>query len=303
MPESIDNLLQSTGKINNLDAELILADILARPREYIIAHPEEKIGIIKQLKFKYLAYQRARGIPLAYLTGHKEFFGLDFIVDKHTLIPRPETEILVESVIEKINNLNYGLRITDYGLLFIDIGTGSGCIPIAIKKSRNQEIKKSIAVDISKPALRVAKKNAKKHNVDITFLHSNLLDFLPLSGEGTLIPISHREGIKGGSKQIIITANLPYLTQEQFQSEKSIQYEPKSALIAEDNGLALYKKLLQQINQLTKTYKLQATSYLEIDPSQSQPISAFIKEIMPSAKIEIKKDLAGLDRVVVLTID
>jgi len=307
MRKTIPQLLQlASRQINNLDAELILSHILGEPREYILSHPEKNVDLLTQLKFKKFLKKRANNIPLAYITGHKEFFGLDFVVNKHTLIPRPDTEILVEEAIKTINR-----QPTTGKTLLVDIGTGSGCIPISILKTiktfRTSRTFTAFAIDISKKALKVAKRNAKKHNVDITFLHGNLLKAL----------ISHKHLNTQILKHIFITANLPYLTEEQYNSEPSIQHEPKSALIAKDGGLELYKKLLQQIKQLSTTYNLQPTTYLEIDPSQKQKIITLIKEIWPNIQVEInpaplflkkkwcwvKKDLAGQDRVVVLKID
>jgi len=292
MPQPITQLLQPAGKlIGPQEAELLLSHTLKKPREYIISHPEVKAGFFTSFKYHRLVKKRYKGIPIAYLTGHKEFFGLDFLVNKHTLIPRPETETIVEEVINQLQHLEH---LQHFEHLLIDVGTGTGCIPISIIKALAPNPMwfrvKTFGIDISKKALRVAKKNTKKHNVKIKFLYGDLLQ--PILNKKLLI----------ANCSLIIVANLPYLTKKQFSSEPSIQHEPKSALIAEDNGLALYKQLLTQIQQLRITdYELRVTSYLEIDPSQSQEISAFIKEIMPSAKIEIKKDLAGLDRVVVVT--
>ncbi len=119
-------------KIDPLDAELLLARVLNKPREWVLANQESEVinrtdaKFCVCTKFIKLVNQRASGVPLAYLTGHKEFFGLDFFVNKNVLIPRPDTETMVEEVIGKIE------RLKDQKITLIDIGTGSGCIPIAI---------------------------------------------------------------------------------------------------------------------------------------------------------------------------
>jgi len=275
--------IQKVSKlINRLDAELLLAHALNTPRAFLIAHGDEKMGTLARWKFHTLVQKRKRGIPLAYLTGHKEFYGLDFLVNKHTLVPRPDTELMVEEVMQEIKKSKNQITI-------IDVGTGSGCIPISIlhtiRTSGLSVICKYYATDISKKALNIAKQNADKHNVHITFKHGNLLE--PFSPE-----------LRTLNSQLIITANLPYLTQTQFDEEPSIQHEPHSALVAEHEGLALYEELLKQI----KTYHLKPKTYLEIDPSQTKKISNFITDIFPTAKIEIQKDLSGNDRVVKIII-
>jgi release factor glutamine methyltransferase len=282
MPQTIHQLLhQLPNDFDKSEAELLIAHVLKKPREFFLTHPEFKIGRLRNWKILKLIKKRKQGIPLAYLTGHKEFFGLDFEVNKHTLIPRPETEIMVDEVLDEIK------RLKNYKITLIDIGTGSGCIPVAIanqiRKSGLSVIRNSYAIDISRRALRVARKNAKKHDVKINFLHGNLLS-----------PILKSEIINHQS-EIIITANLPYITEEQFRNEPSIQHEPKNALVTENNGLDLYEKLLKQI---AKYQISDIECFFEIGPNQSQLITELIKKHLPQVDIQIKKDLSGLNRVV-----
>lgn len=132
MPQTIKQLLQSACRqIDKLDIVLLLSFTLAKSREYFFIHDDEIVSIAAQNKFNRLVKKRQSGVPLAYITGHKEFFGLDFLVDKHTLIPRPDTEILVEEAI-KTRNKKLGAM---NELILIDVGTGSGCIPISIIKT------------------------------------------------------------------------------------------------------------------------------------------------------------------------
>jgi release factor glutamine methyltransferase len=288
-------LKEARKKIGALDAELLLAKVLKKSREFLITNLDKKITNSQFSVFNKLIRQRAKGVPVAYLVGHKEFYGLDFIVNKHVLVPRPETELIVECVLDKLRIRNYELGIMNATL--IDVGTGSGCIAISIAKSIQTLI--VVATDTSKKALKVAKKNALLHDTKIKFLHGNLLE-----------PILNSSFINHNSS-FIITANLPYLTEEQYKSEPSIQHEPKQALVADKDGLAHYEQLLKQIRQLVRNYELGVMSYLEIDPrqtapersdgglaSQSERITTLIKKYLPSAGIEIKKDLAGQDRMV-----
>ncbi len=227
------------------------------------------------------------------LRGHKEFCGLDFLVTKDTLIPRPDTELMVETVLEKIKTL-------PDNVLLIDVGTGTGCIPISIIKAlehknlpTNRASIKTIGTDISGPALRVANKNAKNHTAAIDFLQGNLLE--PIFSN-----ISTKQYI---NETIIITANLPYLTNEQYQQEKSIWREPKGALVAAENGLAFYRALFEQITcRLLPRYKNKLSLYCEIDPSQSTAITTLIKKYLPLASTEIRKDLGGHDRLVCINL-
>jgi len=292
-----------------LDWELLAANAIGRTREYFFTHPEYVPTVIERLKLWRSVRLRKKGWPIAYILGHKEFFGLDFLVNKYTLVPRPETELMVEEVLKFIAN-------SSEPIMLIDIGTGTGCIPIATanhlslsfprkwdtlgdldSRFRGNDLK-IFATDISHGALRVAQKNAKRHGVKIKFLYGNLLN-----------PIIKRYALHATRyTSIIITANLPYLTAEQFTNEPSIQHEPKSALIAENQGLALYEELLKQINSLISVFPehseairyLNILIYLEIDPSQSERISKIISSIFSQANIQIKKDLAGRDRLVVI---
>lgn len=285
---TIKNLLANSCIIDPHEAELLLAHTLGKPREFIVAHPEVKVGVFNYLKLKRLVHKRKRGVPVAYLTGHKEFYGLDFIVTKDVLVPRPETEVLADAVLDQLRITNYELRIT-----LIDVGTGSGCIPIAIIKTLKHENIKTIGIDISQEALKVARKNAEKHDVEIEFLHGNLLE--PVLSRITYHIAHNIEPLK-----LIITANLPYLTDAQYRDEPSIQHEPKSALVADNDGLALYEKLLEQISSFATCYVIRVTCFFEIDPSQSSRITMLINKYLPAAKVEIKKDLAGRDRVVIV---
>jgi release factor glutamine methyltransferase len=268
MRQTIKQLLHfASNKIDKLDSEVLLSHTIKKRREYILAHPETKIDFYKKIKFKNYINRRKNNEPVAYITGHKEFFELDFVVNKFTLVPRPDTEIIVEEALKEVGKNDY---------ILIDVGTGSGCIPISILKNKNIQ---AYATDISKNALKIAKKNAKKHNVSINFLHGNLLEpFIKL---------------KKQKQNILITANLPYLTEEQFSKEVSISHEPKLALVTKEQGLFLYKELLKQLKDFSNT-----VCFFEIDLSQTKKIKNIIKEFFPKSKIEFIKDLSGKNRVV-----
>lgn len=189
------------------------------------------------------------------------------------MVPRPETELMVKKTIEEIQT-------TEGEVLLIDIGTGCGCIPISILKNTNLE--KAIATDISKQAISMARKNAKKHKVQTDFRQGNLAE--PVKSE------LERD------QNIIITANLPYVTPEQFKSEPSIQQEPKQALVAENGGLEYYKKLLEQLSEIGIENK-KITLFFEINPGQSEKIKKIIINYLSEVEININSDLQGRKRL------
>jgi len=281
---TIRELQKKYSSLDNLDLELLLAKSIHKPKNFILIHPEYRLSFLEKIYLTYFVYLRKKGYSVASIIGHKEFYGLDFFVNKKVLIPRPETELMVEEVVDIMNN---ELKIKNDKTILIDVGTGSGCIPISILKNIKEPIQ-TFAIDISKPALRVAKKNAEMHNTNINFLHGNLLE-----------PILKSYNLQ--ANQLIITANLPYITEQQFQNEASIQQEPKNALVANKQGLALYEELLKQIESKLLIANCSMLIFLEIDPSQTKAISNLIQQLLPDAKIEIKKDLAGLDRLVKIT--
>lgn len=254
------------------EADQLLQLGAKKDKTFILTNPKYRLKFYELVLFFILLFRFRRGIPLAYLAGQKEFFGLDFIVNKHTLIPRPDTELMVEEAIKIIASKKE--------ITLIDIGTGSGCIPIAILKNVKPAPVKTFAIDISEGALKTAKKNADKHGTNIIFKKGDLL-----------IPV-----LSELSGEVIITANLPYLTKEQFDTEPSIQKEPRSALVTDEGGLALYKKLLVQM----KNIKQPVTALFEIDPGQTDKIKELIVNTISSAQVKIKTDLAGRDRLVII---
>lgn len=271
-----------------MDAEILLAHVLKNTREYILAHPDKKLKKLQVISYKLQVRKRLKGYSIAYLTGYKEFYGLNFTVNKHTLIPRPETELIVEEALRITHNTQ---RIT-----LIDIGTGSGCIIISLAKTLlDKNLKPStfnlIASDISKNALKIAKQNAKYHQVNryIKFFHGNLLK-----------PILKSKILNPKSKTIIL-ANLPYLTPDQVKNSPSIQKEPKSALVAGDDGLKFYRELLKQIKKLNEMFNIRCV-ICEIDPSQKNSIKNLAKKYFPNCEIEIKKDLNQKNRLAIIKI-
>lgn len=278
--KSKKTLQKSNIKSPALEAEILLSAILQKDRKYLLTHPEKNISFWQNFLFQRLIRKRLAGYSSAVLNGHKWFYGLDFFVNKNVLVPRPETELILESI------KNAKLKIKN----IIDVGTGSGCIIITLVKLLiNQKIN-FYGLDISRKALRVAKKNAKRHEVDgcIKFLPSDLLsniDFKKLSGP------------------IIITANLPYLTPEQIKNSPSIRKEPLIALESRPDGLEHYRRLFQQLNNPSLTLPKEGIKlFCEIDESHATAFSELVKKEFPNVKLTIKKDLNNADRLVALNI-
>ncbi|KKW42939.1 MAG: Release factor glutamine methyltransferase [Candidatus Magasanikbacteria bacterium GW2011_GWA2_56_11] len=276
-----------------LDAEVLLACVQNRTREYVLSHPEAQIGYFKNWRFGRLVRLRRAGVPVAYLTGRQEFFGRVFYVNRQVLIPRPDTEILVEAAAAELRQ-----RLADSGpsglIRLVDVGTGSGCIPISLLFTASLPDRERLdawATDVSRPALRVARRNARRHLVAIRFVRGHL--WKPLPGRLDSAP----------KAALIITANLPYLTAAQHASEPTLAYEPRRALVGGERGLSLYNEFLSGLGlwyRQTKNNGCPVTVFLEIDPGQTAWARELASRHLPGASLEIKKDLGRRDRVIII---
>lgn len=261
-----------------LDAELLLSYVIKQPKEFLYSHPEYQLSKKQISNFQFLISRRSRGEPTAYLTSQKEFYGLNFYVNKNVLIPRPDTEILIEEFTRLFPNHDSKIKIAD-------IGTGSGCIAVTLAKIYPQA--KIYASDISQKTLIVAEKNAKLHQVtkQVTFKLGNLLK--PLQK----IDLD------------VIVANLPYghLAWKNNTSVESrgLAFEPAKALFTTESGLKLYRQLLKQLAIRRHQPPL---ILLEFDPRQTIIFKKIIKTILPQYKIKIIKDLASQNRLIVLNL-
>lgn len=260
---------------SQLDAEVLLSFVMKKPKTYLLSNLEKKLTSSQNQKFKKLVDKRIKGTPVAYLINHKEFYGLDFYVDQNVLIPRPDTEILIEEVIKKARFLNQSMDKNET-LNIVDIGTGSGCIAITLAKYLPYA--RITATDVSDKALKVAQKNARHHKVlnKINFRKGNLLK-----------PVSKKENID------IIVANLPYLSKKELIN---VPKEPQLALYGGKMGLELLDELFIQLTELEKT----PTIILEIAPQQFKAIDYFAENKLGKKMHEPVKDLAGRDRVAIV---
>lgn len=257
----------------------------------LVLNENKRIKSADQKKLAGFLNKRKKGIPLAYILGKKQFYGMDFKVNKHTLIPRPETEELVENVLNYVETSfkPVSTRTSTYEVnkILIDVGTGSGCILTAILKNLPQNIKFKYvyAIDTSKEALAIAKKNIKKHlgnKYKINFIQGSLLNFI---GRNTACPTPTK---------YIIAANLPYLSEKEYQqlSPEVKKHEPKSALIGGKKGHELICKLIDQTAAKTKIFDI----FLEISPT----IYPEIKKHLVGQNVSVKtnRDLSGKIRII-----
>jgi len=267
---------QEQSSSARLEALLLLEHVLQTDRATLYAHPERELTVEQEQHYQSLLQRRLRKEPVAYLTGHQEFYGLDFIVDKRVLIPRPETELLVE---ETLRIVRERLRASTIPVV-ADIGTGSGIIPItlAIEEPRLPLL---YGIDISADSLDVARINCEHHHVEerVHLLQGDLLAPLPE-------PVD------------IITANLPYvgLHEREVLTPDVYDYEPHLALFSGQEGLDLLQRFLHEVRQSDKI-RSGCVLLLEIGYRQRAPLVNMLNSLFPDAQILSKKDYAGWDRM------
>ncbi len=288
----------------SLDAEVLLSWVLKKDRAWLYANNDYALSFLKQHKFFRAITQRSHRVPLAYIIGAKPFFHSDLIVNKHTLIPRSETELMVEEAIRSLLTQQNPCTV-------IDIGTGSGAIIISVVKELRAQQKdisswKFFATDISKNALWVAKRNAKKHGASdyITFLHGNLLKPLFFSkdvrhplGCRTSATLGKKQPARHTTKNLYILANLPYLSEKQMHTlQPEITFEPQQALASGTDGLDHYRELVSHIQKMSVSDTL-VHCFFEIDPAQENKISAMVQESFPKNTSQIFTDLSENSRI------
>jgi release factor glutamine methyltransferase len=254
------------------EASGLLQHVVARDRTFILGHPEHVLTLEQLKTFRELALRRASGEPLQYITAHQSFFGLDFEVAKGVLIPRPETELLVETALELLPRAP----------TICDVGTGSGCIAITLLHDRRDA--NGVAIDISAEALEIAKRNAQRHSVEsrLTFVQANC--FSSLSPDKFSFDL--------------IVSNPPYVAEAAMSGlQREVRdYEPLEALAGGPDGLNVVRRLLNESGAFLKPggYLL-----IEIGFNQAEAVGAMIDKTVWNSQ-GIRPDLQGIPRVVVL---
>ncbi len=280
---TVKNLIKNSSLPPN-ESELLIAFLLKKRREEISTHLEIKLNWFQIRKFKHLSKKRLDNWPLAYLIKQAPFYKSRFIVSRNVLVPRPETELLLEQALKSsIEN--------DRAKTIIDIGTGSGAIIISLaqelKRIKPALFKTSnfIALDISRSALKIAQQNIRQHQLEnkIKLVHSNLL--------------TNINKLIINQSALIVMANLPYLTIKQIKESPSIQKEPKIALDGGPRGLRYYQQLWEQLAKL----EYQDLSCLcEIEPGQKQEIELIIKKQFDHPQLKFYPDLKNNLRLVLI---
>lgn len=261
-----------------IDAQLLLSKALGKPTAFLFSHIDYKLTDQESSTYEHFLRRREAMEPVAYITGTKWFYSREFNVNEHTLIPRPDTEVLVEDALKHIS----------MNSLVVDVGTGSGAIGISVAAESKVPV---VCIDISQEALVIARKNAKELKTDALthFLNGNLIE--PLFKEGE----SYYE-----FPQALILANLPYISDTQYGLlEKGVKdFEPRSALISGPDGLDHYRELFKQIQQYRHKLPNKIRLYCEIDSTQRRNIIELAKQHHVRS-FEILKDLERRDRIAV----
>ena len=257
-----------------IESEVLIRHVLGLERAEFFASLAESVSFQQSCVVRQLVQRRLSGEPLAYITGHKEFYGLDFMINPNVLIPRQETELLVDYALEYCSNQNSSTEIR-----IADVGTGSGAIAIAI--AINRENAHIIATDCDEKALAVTRMNLQKHN---------LADRVHVS-QGDLL-----ETIEGPLD--ICVANLPYIRSAEIpELPREVQREPLLSLDGGSDGLDLIRRLLLQLPALTKP---NGSVFLEISPEQLHPTLLLARAAFRDAEITYRNDMLHLPRIVVI---
>jgi release factor glutamine methyltransferase len=265
---AIDTLTANAIGSPRMNAETLLMFVLSTDRAYLYAHPERELSADEQARYDEAIAERSTGKPAQYITGHQEFWGMDLIVSPAVLIPRPETEHVVETVLE-LARMKQAPRI-------VDVGTGSGCIALAL--AAELPWARVEAVDISPAALEVARANAARLQLDhrILFQQRDLLAGGPLEAYD------------------FVVSNPPYVPEsEPEKAQREVrEFEPKVAVFAGESGLEVYRRLVPQAREA-----LNPGGWLVVEIGYSQ--AAAVHELVQDwAEVRVAPDLQGISRVV-----
>lgn len=255
-------------------ARQLLSVATSRPREWLLAHDDETLPEAQARALETLLARVAAREPLAYVLGERGFHGLTLKIDPRALIPRPETEMLVDLALAAVRTLPAGAAV-------IDVGTGSGAAAIAI--ALGAPTARVIACDVSADALSLARENAERLGARVSFVESDLLSNVP-------------------DPAPIVVANLPYVTREEIDMlPPEIQaHEPRVALDGGTDGLDLVRRLLAQLSAEPARRAALRHVWLEVGASQGPAALALARAAFPDARTRILQDLARLDRVIAI---
>jgi release factor glutamine methyltransferase len=265
-----------------LTAEVLLTHVLRLTRTQLLSRPEQNIPSDALAHFDRLMQRAAAGEPLAYLIGRREFCGLDFFVNAQVLIPRPETELLVDLALRSLS-AGAGKKDGLQPVRILDVGTGSGCIAVTLAvRLPSAHV---TALDASPEALAVARHNAERYKVAerVTILRSDLLSALHA-------PFPAYD---------LICANLPYVPSDELRQLPVARYEPHPALDGGPDGLDVIRRFLLEAPRAVAS---RGRVLLEIGAAQGATVSELACAAFPEGRVEVRQDLAGLDRIVSVTL-
>lgn len=260
-----------------LDAQILLAHALEKPPKFLATHLADPLPSNLFDAYHRLIERRARHEPIAHLTGSRGFYDREMIVTHDTLIPRPETELMIEEALQHASKAS----------VIVDVGTGSGAIAVTIAALTNLP---TFATDTSARALRIAEQNAAANHVEhlVTFKETSLIGSA----------IEHLRGVP----RLLLLANLPYvpLRTKVDMDPDVLRYEPHEAIFAGVDGLDAYDALLQEIQTHRSTLPAHITALFEIDPSHLHSLPRLVQSFFPHASVEIKNDLSRRPRLAVI---
>ena len=289
---------------HTLATELLLMHALGRDRAWMYGHPEEVVDAAAAERFLTLIARRAEGEPVQYLIGKQEFWGLEFEVTPAVLIPRPETEHVMEVALARLGERGIKIHM-DTGapsetLRVADVGTGSGCLAVALAwELPHAEV---CATDLSAAALEIARRNAARHGAAsrVHFLQCDLLDaLLPRAGSpGVDAPdaVSSLASAPDGSRFDLVVSNPPYIARndaEQLQREVR-DHEPHAALFGGPTGVEIYERLIDQARELLRD---RGILVLELGHDSAEHVRGIFDAQLGWTKVAITMDLAGIPRV------
>ncbi len=302
--EGIARLRDANVPSHTLAAELLLIHALGRDRTWIYSHPETFLEPSQTDAYFALLARRAAGEPTQYLTGKQEFWGLDFEVNRDVLIPRPETEHVVEVALERIARRTHGFgvrsNVSKGRLRISDVGTGSGCIAVAL--ARELPHSEIVATDISSAALEVARRNAAWHGVAdrVHFVRCDLLEAFAPTGRARSTSKIAREstGVEAADSRFdVIVSNPPYVARDEAEAlpHEVREHEPDAALFGGAAGTEIYEPLIEQAARVLGPGGILV---LELGYNSAPHVEPLVSGGSAWTSVEITNDLAGIPRVI-----
>lgn len=270
------SFLKENGRDANA-GEILLRAQLNMNRSTLLAEQRMPLAEREWDQFEASVKEHAAGRPVQHIIGYEEFYGRKFLVNEDVLIPRPETEELIEAVLQKLD-ASFGTSLA--GLKVADIGTGSGAIAITLKLERNAL--SVLASDLSKKAIAVAARNADRLKANIEFLQGDLL----------------QPFIEAGLKMDIVVSNPPYIPVNEELSDVVSEHEPHSALFGGEDGLDFYRRFARELPKVLNSHAMVA---FEIGHGQGVAVRDLLSDSFPGADIEVIKDINGKERIVIMS--